>query len=189
LLKRNIIIFALVLVVVTGMLIATRSRRSGAPGIDLANFKGKPAPDFTLTDIYGKEVKLSDYRGKTVLLNFWATWCPPCKAEMPWFVDLQKRYGDQGFQVIGVSMDDGGPEDVAKFTRAIGVNYPILMGKEDVAQQYGSVEFLPTTFFIDRQGKIVERIYGIKERREIEAEVLNALRSGDAKVPPKATGQ
>lgn len=172
-------IFAVILVVVAAMLILTRNskRSAGGPQFDQANFKGKPAPDFTLTDLNGKPVKLSDYRGKAVLLNFWATWCPPCKAEMPWFVDLQKRYADQGLQVLGVSMDDGGPDEVVKFTREIGVNYPVVMGKEDVANMYGSVEFLPTTFFIDRNGKIVDRVFGIVERKEIEERVQKALAS------------
>jgi len=175
-LKRNIVIFSLVLVVVAAMLLSNKLAKKPVGGqIDQSSFKGKPAPDFELKDLNGKTVKLSDYRGKAVLLNFWATWCPPCKAEMPWFVDMQNRYAAQGFQVVGVSMDDGGPNDVIKFTREIGVNYPILMGKETVAEQYGSVEFLPTSFFIDRNGNIVDRVFGMAERKDIENNVIKLL--------------
>ena len=93
------------------------------------------APDFELQTLDGKNLKLSDLRGKAVLLNFWATYCGPCKVEMPWFVELQKEYGPQGFQIIGVAMDDASTEDIAKFAKEMGVNYPILIGKESVGGQ------------------------------------------------------
>src|SRR5205814_5954417 len=110
--------------------------------------KGKSAPDFNLSTLDGKAVKLSDYRGKAVLLNFWATWCGPCKIEMPWFVDFQKQYGPQGLQIIGVAMDDSGKDAIDKFAKEMGVNYLILEGKEAVGNDYGGVLGLPTTFFI-----------------------------------------
>src|SRR5271156_7064427 len=91
------------------------------------------APDFSLESLDGKTIHLSDLRGKAVLLNFWATWCGPCKIEMPWFVDLQNQYGAQGLQIVGVAMDDGSKEDIAKFAKDMGVNYPIVIGKESVA--------------------------------------------------------
>src|SRR5262245_59403446 len=100
---------------------------------------GQLAPDFTLDTLDGKPVQLSNFRGQAVLLNFWATWCGPCKIEMPWFVELQKQYGPQGLQVIGVAMDDSSKEDIEKFVKEMGVNYPILMGKEAVGQDYGGV--------------------------------------------------
>src|SRR5690242_16222960 len=99
--------------------------------------KGKEAPDFVLKDLDGKKVKLSDYRGKAVLLNFWATWCPPCKVEMPWFVDLQKQYGNDGLVVLGVAMDDSEPGTIAKFANEMGVNYPVLLGTDKVSDDYG----------------------------------------------------
>ena len=86
-----------------------------APGSAASSTPGHDAPDFVLTDLQGNTVKLSDLRGKAVVLNFWATWCPPCKEEIPWLVDLQKRYGSQGLQIVGISMDDGDPKDVVKF--------------------------------------------------------------------------
>jgi peroxiredoxin len=139
--------------------------------------KGHDAPDFVLTDLQGKSVKLSDLRGKAVVLNFWATWCPPCKAEIPWFVEMQKRYGSQGLQVVGVSMDDGDQKDVEKFVAENSVNYPILLGKEKVAEEYGGIDYLPTTFYIDRSGVVMDRIFGQPERDEIEKNVKRAIAS------------
>lgn len=134
------------------------------------------APDFTLQSTDGKTVKLSDYRGKAVLLNFWATWCQPCKIEMPWFADLQKQYGPEGFQVVGVSVDeDSSAEEVSKFAQELGVNYPILMGKESVVDAYGGVQFLPATLFINRDGKIIEKVFGLKGKGEIEDNIKKAL--------------
>jgi thiol-disulfide isomerase/thioredoxin len=133
------------------------------------------APDFTLESLDGKPMKLSDLRGKAVLLNFWATWCGPCKIEMPWFVELQKQYGDQGFQIIGVAMDDSSKEDIAKFAKEMGVNYPVLIGKEAVGEAYGGVPALPETFFIARDGKIIDRIIGLKGRSEIEDSIRKTI--------------
>ena len=125
-------------------------------------------------------MRLSDFRGKAVLLNFWATWCSPCKIEMPWFVELQKEYGPQGLQVVGVAMDDASKEDIAKFAKDMGVNYTILLGKESVGDQYGGVPALPETFFIGRDGKIVDKIIGLKGKGEIEESVQKALHTQPA---------
>jgi len=134
-----------------------------------AGWQGKAAPDFALQSIDGKTIHLSDYRGKAVLLNFWATWCQPCKIEMPWFEELQRQYGPSGLQVVGVSVDDDAtPEDLAKFAKDLGVNYPILIGKENVEDAYGGLQFLPATLYIDRDGKIVDKVFGLKGRGEIE---------------------
>jgi len=134
-----------------------------------------PAPDFSLEALNGKTTKLSDFRGKAVLLNFWATWCGPCKIEMPWFVDLQKEYGSQGLQIVGVAMDDASKEDIAKFAKDMGVNYPILIGKEAVGDEYGGVPALPESFLIARDGRIVDRIIGLRGKAEIEDAVKKAL--------------
>src|SRR5579863_5419165 len=136
------------------------------------------APDFTLESLDGKSMSLSDLRGKAVLLNFWATWCTPCKIEMPWFVELQKQYGAEGLQIVGVAMDDASKEDIAKFAKDMGVNYPILIGKEAVGDQYGGVPALPETFFIGRDGKIVDKIMGLKGKGEIEEDIKKALDTG-----------
>src|SRR5438270_7131608 len=97
---------------------------------------GTVAPDFTLKTIDGKDVKLSDLRGKAVLLNFWATWCGPCKVEIPWFMELEKQYASQGLVIVGVAMDDDAKDSVPKFARDMKIDYPVLIGTEQVADQY-----------------------------------------------------
>jgi thiol-disulfide isomerase/thioredoxin len=141
---------------------------------------GNIAPDFELTSLDGKSLKLSDLRGKAVLLNFWATYCGPCKIEMPWFVELQKEYGPQGFQIVGVAMDDASTEDIAKFAKEMGVNYPILLGKDSVAEAYGGVTVLPTTFFLDRDGRLIAREFGLRSRSDFVDDVKKALSQGRA---------
>jgi thiol-disulfide isomerase/thioredoxin len=175
--NRNALIWIVVVVAVSVMLVAApylTHRTVEDP--KLAELRGKPAPVFSLESLEGKTVRLEDFRGKAVLLNFWATWCQPCKIEMPWFEQLQKQYGSEGLQVVGIAMDDASKEDIARFAKDVGVSYPILLGKESVGTAYGGLPFLPSTFFIDREGKIVDRIFGLKSRSEIEDEVKVALR-------------
>lgn len=124
------------------------------------------APDFTLPSITGAGVRLTDFRGKVVLLNFWATWCAPCRIEMPWLVEVADLHKADGLVVIGVSMDSG-RGDVLKFTAERGVTYPILIGNSDVADAYGGVRFLPQTFFIGRDGRIVKQAFGITSRQDL----------------------
>lgn len=139
---------------------------------------GQVAPDFTLETLEGKPVRLSAFRGQAVLLNFWATWCSPCKIEMPWFIELQKQYGPEGLQVVGVAMDDSSKSDIADFVKEMGVNYPILLGKEAVGQDYGGVNVLPTTFFIGRDGRIVAREFGLQSRSVFVDHIKQALGNG-----------
>lgn len=176
---RNPLALVVVAVVAAGMLYfgfhtARRSGTDHAPGV---LGYGTPAPNFTLETLDGKNVSLSDFHGKAVLVNFWATWCGPCKIETPWLVELQNQYGSQGLQVVGVAMDDSGKEDIAKFAKDMGVNYPVLLGKEAVGDAYGGVPALPESFFVGRDGKIVDRIIGLKGRGEIEDSVKKALKS------------
>ena len=131
--------------------------------------------DFTLESLDGKNTRLSDFRGKAVLLNFWATWCGPCKIEMPWFVELQNEYGSQGLQIVGVAMDDSGKDDIAKFVKEMGVNYPVLLGKEAVGDDYGGIPALPESFFISRDGKILDKFIGLRGKAEVEDAVKKAL--------------
>jgi len=174
--NRNPLALIVVAVVATGMLYAGfhMARRSGT-GRSATLTKSTVAPDFTLESLDGKSMRLSDLRGKAVLLNFWATWCGPCRIEMPWFVELQNEYGPQGLQIVGVAMDDSSKDDIAKFAKNMGVNYPVLLGKEAVGDAYGGVPALPESFFIGRDGKIVDRIIGLKGKGEIEDSIKRAL--------------
>ena len=174
--KRDPIILIVVAVVISLMLVFGIQKTRHARQVDGAGkLQGQPAPDFSLASLDGKTLKLSDYHGKAVLLNFWATWCEPCKIEMPWFVELQKQYASQGLQVLGVAMDDSSPKDIADFAHKMGVNYPIVIGKEAVGDQYGGIPYLPSTFYIDRDGKVVDRVYGLVSRSEIEGDIKKAL--------------
>ncbi len=135
----------------------------------------KPAPDFTLKDADGRPVSLSEYKGKVVLLNFWATWCGPCKIEIPWFVDFEQRFKDRGFAVLGVSMDEDGWDVVKPFLQEQRVNYRMAMGNDLVANQFGGVASLPSTFLIDREGRIASVHIGLVSRRDYENDIQALL--------------
>ncbi len=128
----------------------------------------KSAPDFSLKDADGRTVRLSDYKGKVVLLDFWATWCGPCKIEIPWFMEFERKYKDRGFAVIGVAMDDEGWDVVKPFISDLAINYRIVKGTDLTAQIYGGVEALPTTFLLDREGKIASVHVGLSGRGDFE---------------------
>ena len=128
------------------------------------------APEFSLTDISGKPLRLSDFRGKVVILDFWATWCEPCKEEIPRFVELQNRYGAQGLQVLGISMDDSEPP-VHEFQQQYKMNYPVAVGSSKLADEYGGILGLPITFVINRQGQIVTRHVGATATAVFEQEI------------------
>lgn len=177
--KRDPFVLIVVAMVISLMLVLgfNMSRKSSAKPAAGPSMAGNTAPDFTLQALDGTTVHLSDYHGKAVVLNFWATWCAPCKIEMPWFVELQKQYGPQGLQLVGVAMDDATPKDIAVFAKQMGVNYPILVGKEAVGQQYGGIPFMPETFYIDRSGKIIENAFGLKSKSEIEDNMKKIIAS------------
>jgi peroxiredoxin len=128
----------------------------------------KPAPDFALKDADGKTAHLEDYKGKVVLLDFFATWCGPCKIEIPWFMEMERKKKDKGFSVLGVSMDDEGWEVVKPFLADLGVNYRVVIGNDATAQLYGGVDALPTTFLIDRNGKIAAVHIGLASKKVFE---------------------
>jgi peroxiredoxin len=134
----------------------------------------RAAPDFVLDDASGKPVKLSDFRGKVVLLNFWATWCAPCAAEIPWFIEFQQAHQGAGFAVLGVSLDEHGWEAVKPYITEHKVNYGIMLGNDDVAQLYGA-NSLPATFIIDRSGRIAATHVGICGKGEYEADIRRVL--------------
>jgi peroxiredoxin len=137
----------------------------------------KPAPDFSLKDAGGAIVKLSDYHGKIVLLNFWATWCGPCEEEIPWFIGFQQEFKDRDFAVLGISVDEDGWDAVKPFVARRKVNYRVMLGGEEVSQIYGNVENLPTTFIIDREGRIARTHIGLVSRNTYKQEILQLMGS------------
>jgi peroxiredoxin len=155
----------------------------------------KQAPAFTLKDTSGKKVSLSDYKGKAVVLDFWATWCAPCKIEIPWLTKLHDQYASQGLVILGISEDDLDLDDkealfkqkqeIAESASKLGITYPVLFDDANVAKPYGGVDALPTTFYVDRSGKVVAATIGLVDRDEIEANIKKALGSGE----PAQNGQ
>ncbi|HXJ85756.1 MAG TPA: TlpA disulfide reductase family protein [Candidatus Binatia bacterium] len=175
--RRNPLALVVVAVVAAAMLYfgLHATRNSGASRRPMGMGYGTPAPDFTLESLDGKTVSLSEFKGKAVLVNFWATWCGPCKIETPWLVELQNEYGSQGLQIVGVAMDDSGKDEIARFAKEMGMNYPVLLGKEAVGEAYGGVPALPESFFVGRDGKIVDKIMGIEGKSDIETAIKKAL--------------
>lgn len=148
----------------------------------------RKAPGFELKDAQGKTVRLSDYHGKVVLLNFWATWCGPCRIEIPWFKEFERMYKDRGFAVLGVAMDEEGWEVINPYVEKMQINYRILLGTDMVADLYGGVGALPTSFVIDREGRIAATHVGLVSRsdyeKDIQALLDQGVRSSRAAAPP-----
>jgi len=146
---------------------------------------GKPAPAFALEDLSGKKVSLADYKGKAVLLNFWATWCAPCKIETPWLVELRGQYAAQGFEVLGVSADDLDKDDAKKLAdekKEIGrtadqlhISYPVLIDGGSIDTAYGGLDELPMSFYVDRNGTVVAVQMGLTSKDEMESNIKKAL--------------
>ncbi len=157
---------------------------SGAPQF-IFMLLGKPAPPFTLEDLGGRKVSLADYKGKALLINFWATWCPPCKLETPWIIDLRNQYAAQGFEVLGISADDidrGDPQklsdekrEIARFVQQMQMPYPVLIDADSISRPYGGLDDLPTSFFVDRNGIVVAVQVGLTSKSEIEQNIKKAL--------------
>jgi thiol-disulfide isomerase/thioredoxin len=179
--KRNAIIIAVVTVTIAIILFGAQklAREGREQQIVAGTGAGGLAPDFELKTLEGKAVRLSELRGKAVVVNFWATWCAPCKLEMPWLVELQKQYGEKELAVIGIAMDED-TDSIAAMMKELGVNYTVLLGTESVGDAYGGVQFLPATFYIDRAGKITSSKYGFASRREMEDSIKKALAGGAA---------
>jgi len=148
--------------------------RSGETGTSpLA--KLAPAPVWQLRNVDGQTIHSSDFKGKVVILDFWATWCGPCQAELPGFIALQKQYEKQGLTVIGVSVDQIQPAEVKKFAQKSGMNYPVVLSDSNTDQAFGGIDAIPTTFVIDREGRIVKQHLGFTEKEEFEKEIKPLL--------------
>jgi peroxiredoxin len=159
----------------------TPASSAADPGEDPAAklLLGKSAPSFTLVDLDGKKVSLADYKGHPVVLNFWATYCGPCKLEMPWFQALENKYKGQGLVVLGLDQDDGmAVKEVAAASKRVGVTYPILMPDDKVSKSYQLSDYIPETFYVDKSGKIVDQTIGAHSKDELEADVQKAISSG-----------
>ena len=153
--------------------------------------KGKPAPDFTLQDLSGKKVSLADFKGKALLINFWATWCGPCKVETPWLVELRNQYAAKGFEVLGISAegDDLQPNDkegwakdkaaIAKFVKEEKMPYPVLINGDSISKPYGGIDAMPTSFYVDRSGNVVNVQLGLTSKDDMEANIRKTLGEGN----------
>ena len=152
--------------------------------IETPKMQGKQAPNFTLVDLDGKKVSLSDFKGRPVLVNFWATWCGPCKVEMPWFEEFRKQYSGQGLEILGLADDvDVGKDKIARAAQQTGVTYPILLTDGKVQEAYGGLDVLPVSFYVDRTGKVVLQTAGLGSKERVEANIKKLIASGgNAKV-------
>jgi thiol-disulfide isomerase/thioredoxin len=187
--KTALIAIAAIVVIVLAAHYADKATRLSARG---GSFKkpdnssaGKAAPDFTLKNLDGKNVELSQYRGKVVLVNFWATWCDPCRVEIPWLIEMQQKYSAKGFTVLGIAMDEEGKSVVAPFVEKEQfdvdgggkslMNYPIVLGNEEVVDKFGGLFGYPTSVLISRDGKQVKRITGLISYDEIASAIESQL--------------
>jgi peroxiredoxin len=133
------------------------------------------APEWSLKDVDGKTVRSADFKGKVVILDFWATWCGPCRVEIPNFIALQKQYEKQGLVVVGLSVDEDGAKAVRPFAQKLGLNYPVVLADEKTQEAFGGIEAVPTTFIIDREGRIVKEHMGFADKDEFEHEIKPLL--------------
>ncbi len=210
--KRNAIVLAVVIFVIGLLSVAGwanwKNRRQAAAALSAQQSQatlvadsagighmtsplvGKPAPNFTLTTLSGKKVSLADYKGKAVQLNFWATWCAPCKIETPWLIDLEKQYSAQGFEILGVSFDDLDKDDakllakdkaeIARGVEQLKIPYPVLLDGDSIAKAYGDTDVYPTSYFIDKSGTVVAASFGLTSKSDLEDNIRKALNGNTA---------
>jgi thiol-disulfide isomerase/thioredoxin len=163
---------------------ATRVKGKLVMRVAGSNMAGQPAPDIKLKDLEGKDVSLADLKGKVVFVNFWATWCDPCRIEIPWLIEMQSKYGSRGFTVVGIAMDDEGKSAVAPFVAKerfdvnglqLPMSYPIWIGNDDAADKFGGILGYPTSFLISREGRQVEKFQGLKSKDELAKAIESQL--------------
>jgi thiol-disulfide isomerase/thioredoxin len=154
-----------------GEAVAAEKKSAAAPALP----RLAPAPAWTLKDLNGAPVSMAQLKGKVVVVDFWATWCPPCRAEIPGYIEMARKHGKDGLVIVGISLDQGGPDVVKPFAAKMGINYQLVMGDDAVVAAFGGVEGIPTTFLIDRAGIIRDRKVGAEEAESYERKVLAVL--------------
>ena len=135
------------------------------------------APNFSLRTAEGKTIELQNLQGKVVVINFWASWCPPCRSEIPGLLEVYRKYRPKGLEIVGISLDRDGWRKVSPLVRELNIDYPVVMGNDDVVHAYGGIRSIPTTIIIDRDGKIIYRVVGLLDRQRFEDEVREVLNS------------
>jgi thiol-disulfide isomerase/thioredoxin len=185
--KRMVLVLTTVLALVAGTYFADKATRVKPKRTVKADSPARTAPlapDFTLKDLDGNDVSLSQYKGKVVLINFWATWCDPCRIEIPWLIEMQQKYGDKGFTILGVAMDEEGKREVAPFVakerfnvngQKLPMSYPILLGNDAMADKFGGLLGYPTSILVSRDGKLIKRITGLISYEEISKAIESQL--------------
>ena len=134
------------------------------------------APNFSLVDTKGKKISLSDFKGKVVIIDFWATWCPPCRRGIPDLIDLQKEYKGK-LAIIGVSLDTDSKKDVVPFIKNYGINYPVVYGNAQIVGEYGNIQAIPTSFIIDKDGNIVNKHVGLVPKSKLKEEITSLMKN------------
>jgi len=187
--KKVLLIISTVLVLIVATVYADRATRIKPKAAANSTVKvdatlGIPAPEVTFKDLEGKDVSLSQYKGRVVLVNFWATWCEPCYIEIPWLIEMQQKYETKGFTVLGVSMDEEGKSAVVPFLakerfnvngQKLPMNYPIVLGNEDIAEKFGGLFGYPTSFLISRDGKEIKKVEGLISYEEFTKAIESQL--------------
>jgi len=135
------------------------------------------APNFHLRTLEGKTLELQEFHGKVVVLNFWASWCPPCRAEIPGLVEVYRKHRSKGLEIVGISLDTDGWTKVSPLVHEMNIDYPIVLGNNDVVNAYGGIRAIPTTFIVNREGRIVDKVVGYMDRQKFEDEILELINS------------